>query len=177
MQDVFIEYLVKKRTTPVTILLKIGIAVAAVLVALLVLTFSGFLGSLSFLGVVIAVGTVYGAYYLITSQNIEYEYSVTNGEMDVDIIVAQRRRKRLLTVNCKEVEAFGRYKEEDHTQKNYQTKIFACDSPVGEDVWYCSSRQKEKGLTILVFNANEKMLNAIKPYLPRPIMHEAFRIG
>lgn len=43
-------------------------------------------------------GSLYGGYILITNMSVEYEYIVTNGEMDIDKIIAKRRRKRLITV-------------------------------------------------------------------------------
>lgn len=177
MQDIFIEYLVKRERTAQTTLLKIGIVLLAVLICAAALLFGGALGALSMLAPLLAVGAVYGAYYLITSMNVEYEYSVTNGELDVDQIIAQRKRKRLVSVNCKEVEAFGRYKAAEHQGKNYQTKIIACDNIANPELWYCAVRLKQSGLTLVVFNANQKMLDGIKPFLPRPIMHEAFRLG
>lgn len=177
MQDIFIEYLVKRQKTPQTTVLKILIVLAAILICAAAMLFGGVLGSLSILAPLLAVGAIYGAYYLITSMNVEYEYSVTNGELDVDQIIAQRKRKRLVTVNCKEVEAFGRYKPAEHQGKSYQTKIIACDNIASPELWYCVVRLKQSGQTLVVFNANQRMLDGIKPFLPRPIMHEAFRVG
>ena len=177
MQDIFIEYLVKKKSTPQTTLLKLLIVLGAILALPAILFLSQYLGMFSILSPILAVGALYGAYYLITSMNVEYEYSVTNGELDIDKIIAQRKRKRLLTINCRSVESFGRYKASEHTQKSYQTRMMTCDAPDSPDLWYCTVRAGDKGLTLVVFNASEKMLGAIKPFLPRPIMHEAFRAG
>lgn len=177
MQDIFIEHLVAKQKLPITILLRVLIVLAAVIIAVAAMMFSGVLGPLSILSPLIAVGAIYGAYFLITSMNIEYEYAVTNGELDVDQITAQRKRKRLVSVNCRSVEAFGRYKPAEHQGKTYQTKILACDNPNNEDVWYAVIRLQKSGQTLVVFNATERMLEAMKPFLPRPIMHEVFRVG
>jgi hypothetical protein len=127
------------------------------------------------LGPLVAVGAIYGAYFLVSSMSVEYEYSVTNGDLDIDQITAQRRRKRLVSVSCKEVEAFGHYKPEEHQNKTYQTKIMACDTPANPELWYCVVRLKQSGTTLVVFNASPKMLEGMKRFLPRPIMHEAFK--
>lgn len=177
MQDIFIEYLVKKQRTLQTTLLKILIAVGCVLFLLLAFASSQYLGPFSIVVPIAAVGALYGARQLITSMNVEFEYSITNGELDVDKIIAQRKRKRLITVNCRNVDDFGRYKASEHAQATYQTRLLACDSSGSPDLWYCVIRDKDKGLTLLVFNTNEKMLGAIKPFLPRPIMHQVFRAG
>ncbi|MCL2055731.1 MAG: hypothetical protein FWH02_00755 [Oscillospiraceae bacterium] len=175
MQDVFIEYMVKKRRTPAVMLAKLGIALGGGMLSLAAFSFSSLLGPFGFLGVVIAFGAVYGAYLLITGFNIEYEYTLTNGEMDVDKILAQKRRKRLISIKLREVEDFGQYKAAEQASRNYQQKIFACDDPTGGDLWFASVHHKDKGATLLVFNANEKMLGAAKPFLPRPIFHRAFQ--
>ena len=177
MQDIFIEYMVKKQNTPQRMAAKALVVLAAVVVSLVAFLFSGYLGGLSFLMPVIVIGAFYGAYYVITSMNVEFEYSVTNGELDVDQIIAQRKRKRLISVDCRSVEKFGRFKPEEHSGKTYGAKIMACDSPQSGDLWYCVSRMKESGMALVVFNANQKMLEGIKPFLPRPIMHEAFKVG
>jgi hypothetical protein len=88
--------------------------------------------------------------------------------MDVDKIIAQRRRKRLASVKLREVEAFGRYNPDEHS--TVSNKILACDSPHNPELWYC-----KKGQTFIVFNANDKMLEAIKKFLPGTILREAFK--
>lgn len=176
MQDAFIEYMVKRKTTPKIIMAKIGIVVGTLLLWALIVIFLGS-GKFSFIGLIAAFGSLYGGVYLITSMNVEFEYVVTNGDIDIDKIIARRKRRRLVTVNCREAEAFGRYKASEHATKSYQTKIFACESLDSEGLWYCAVRLKDKGLTLVVFNANEKMLEAIKPFLPRPVLREAFGMG
>jgi hypothetical protein len=175
MQDVFIEYMVAKRQTIGTTLLKLFIGLGGVAVAIAAFMFSPYLGAFNFLGVFIAAGAIYGAWVLITGMNIEYEYSLTNGELDIDTIIAQRKRKRLLSLKVRDVEDFGRYNAPEQEGKTYQTKIFACDHPLGEELWYFVTQHREKGKTLVVFNASEKMLEGMKPFLPRSLSHKAFR--
>lgn len=88
-----------------------------------------FIGALAFL---ILCGAIYGAYWLISGMSIEYEYILTNGEIDVDKIIAQRKRKRLVTVSAKTFEAFGPYKPEEHVNRNYDSRILACESETSD---------------------------------------------
>jgi hypothetical protein len=175
MQDVFIEYMVAKRQTIKTTLLKLLIAGGGVTVAIVAFMASPLLGALNFLGLVIAVGVIYGAWVLITGMNIEYEYSLTNGELDIDKITAQRKRGRLLSVKVRDVEDFGRYNAQEQEGKTYQTKIFACDHPLGEGLWYFVTQHRDKGKTLVVFNASDKMLEGMRPFLPRTLTQKAFR--
>jgi hypothetical protein len=41
--------------------------------------------------------------------NVEYEYIVTNGEMDVDMIQSKTNRKRLISFKCSEIERIEPY--------------------------------------------------------------------
>ncbi|MCR5816029.1 MAG: DUF6106 family protein, partial [Ruminococcus sp.] len=73
----------------------------AVLVIGLIVAFGLFFLTASFgiggLGLILAGGALFLAYYMTTSFDNEYEYLLTNGEMDFDKIIAQRSRKRLIT--------------------------------------------------------------------------------
>lgn len=174
MQDFFVEYIVKRRSTTQSVLAKVGIVVAAIVAALALMLFSGYLGDFSMFGTLAAIGALYGGYYLLTGMSIEYEYIVTNGEMDVDKIIAQRKRRRLMTINFREAEAFGRFKAVEHTGKTYGMRLFACDADDSQNLWYVTSRVKDKGLALLVFNGHDRVLEALKPFLPRPLFHAAF---
>ena len=174
VNDVFVEQIVRRKNTPQRMLAKAGIVIGAVVVALALVFFSGLLGEFAMFGTMAAIGALYGGYYLLTGMNVEYEYIVTNGEMDVDSIIAQRKRKRLLTVSFRDAEAFGRYNAQEHEGKTYGTRLFACDSPDSQNLWYVTARVKDKGQVLLVFNGFDRVLEAIKPFLPRPLFHQAF---
>jgi len=164
MQDTFVEYIISKRNTPKDIALKAGIIILAILLSFVIILFLSSVMPVAFL---LTVGVCYGAYYLLTGMNIEYEYSVTNGDIDIDTIIAQRKRKRLLSVNSKNFEKYGKYKREEHLNDNYQRKIFACDHIENPDNWYFTYKDVAKGDTIVVFSPNDRVLNAIKPFLNR----------
>ncbi|MDD2956172.1 MAG: hypothetical protein PHD67_07645 [Oscillospiraceae bacterium] len=172
--DVFIEHLVKKKNTPLEWLLRVLILLGAALLSVILFMFSGYLGVFQTFALMLIAGVIYGAWYIFTSFNVEFEYSITNGEMDVDKIIAQRKRKRLISVKCKDFETFGRYKPEEHAGRNYQTKILAYDSASSDDAWYCTFRTTANGNTLLVFNATDKMLGAMKTTMPKPLVFENF---
>ena len=70
--------------------------------------------------------------------NVEFEYVLTNGDIDVDKIIAQRKRKRLVSVKCSSFEELGKYKAAEHQNKTYQTKLMVCSNPEDPEVWYLS---------------------------------------
>ena len=102
------EYMISEKQTAKTVLKKIGIYFAA-----LVLTFVSFIVMIMFPSVLIGflpmviVLIFYVAYRINTSFDVEYEYILTNGELDIDKITNKRRRKRLMTIHCKSFTAFA----------------------------------------------------------------------
>ena len=86
-----------------TALKKAGLGLAAA-----VLTFAVFVvQSISFLTPAVFVLSIWAANKFIRLQNIEYEYIVTNGELDVDKIMGRSKRKRLVTADARNFEVFA----------------------------------------------------------------------
>lgn len=165
-KDVFCEYMVRRRTTA-----RIAAQKAVVVAVFLLLSLLGAFSlisspSLYHIAFLLPWGiSLIVTYYLITAMNVEYEYTVTNGEMDVDMIVAKRRRSRLITFHASNVEAFGPYLYQDHSGNRYQDTVMACEHPRAESLWYCVARVPGRGSVLVVFSANQKLLDAIRPFL------------
>lgn len=165
--DVFIEHLVKKKPTGADTAKKVGLILAVVLIALICFTIGfAFLGPIALL---LIFGACYGAYWLISGMSVEYEYILTNGEIDVDKIVAQRKRKRLVTVSAKTFEAFGPYKAAEHVNRNYDSRILACESEESDGVFCAEFHHATLGHCLLVFNPDDRIIQGIKSYLPRTV--------
>lgn len=164
--DTFIEQLVAKRSTAKDTIFRILI-VLGVLVVAVISYFLSILTPLPMIGMLVLVGGCYGAYFLMTSLNVEYEYIVTNGELDIDKIIARRKRKRLLTVSAKTFEEFGPYTENTSFEAA-QTTVEATDAS-GQGIYYAVFRHPAHGQTSLFFTPDERVLEAIKIALPRNI--------
>jgi hypothetical protein len=165
--DVFVEHMVKKQSTTQEILLKIFYAVAGLAICAACLYFSMFAQLLGMILPLLGFGAIYGAYILITNMNVEYEYIVTNGEMDVDKIMAKRRRKRLLTANARNFEEFGVYHHADHQSKQYENRVYACESLTAPNSFYAVFKHRTLGRTLLVFTPDDRVIEALKTFVPR----------
>ena len=85
--DTFAEQLVTKTQNSSDSIKKIIVlAGGGVIVALLL--YLTFIFPLTF---ILAAGAAYAIYLLFTGLNIEYEYTVTNGILDIDKIIAKRK--------------------------------------------------------------------------------------
>ena len=106
--DVFMEKIVPKRKDLKDSLIASLIVFFTVVVSLILIVFKIPLLSELGLNIFIVAGLIYLAYRLITSRNVEFEYIVTNGDLDIDRITAKRKRKRIFSASCKEFDILAR---------------------------------------------------------------------
>lgn len=113
---------------------------------------------------ILAVGGGYVTYLLFQGRYVEYEYTFTNGELDIDKIIARKKRKALLSVEVRTFSDFGKYSD-DMEESEDMTVVFATDN-IASNEYYADFDHKEYGKTRLVFVPDEKMLGNIKKFLP-----------
>lgn len=162
--DIFVEQIVKKEATGKTFALKalIGLGAAAICAISVFLMLMGFA-----IALFIALGALYGAYYLMTNLDIEYEYIVTNGEIDIDKIIAQRNRKRLLSVKASVFERFGKLSDAPAVGSGVTVINAEGTSANAADSYYADFPHSAYGNVRLIFNPEEKVIEALKPYFSR----------
>ncbi len=174
MNDVFLERMVKKKLEPVDILLMILIVAGALLLSWLGFIVGFFLLGFPMLTVVVLTASVYGAYKLIGTRLVEYEYCLTNGNLTVDRILQKSRRKRLTSFECSSCADIGRYGEAEPRLKNqsFDLRLFATSTSDRSNAWYMNVRSSKTGKTLVVFEPDEALLEAIKQFLPRQLRFE-----
>ncbi len=158
--DTFVEQIVKKKKQPLDWLIIVAVCLAALVVSWAILKFVNFL-----LPMIVLV--VWGAWWLITNRNLEFEYSITNGEMDVDCIIAQRRRKRLCSITCSKVEAYGELAKSDLGGRKFDHTIMAAPTVNMDGNYYFIYRSKKYGRTLVIFHPDERVQQAFFGALPR----------
>jgi len=175
--DVFVEQMIKRKLNAKDYLIAAGIAILAMILVFLCLTvFAQIIGTLF---VLIIGGIVYIAYKLIKTRFVEFEYSFTNGDLTVDKIIDRSRRKRVVSFDMKDVEEIGRYTQENAKtllQKSTKLKLFTGknENGISEDSWYILCNSHKYGYLMLVFDPEEKVLEAIKKFLPVPVRVKCF---
>lgn len=154
--DTFMEYMVKKDATVASQLKKCGILLAGLLLAGAGVMM---LGSqyLNMLGAALIVCTGWVVYLLLRLQNVEYEYIVTNGEMDVDKIEGKSKRKRLVTIELSSVTEFAPIDPERPAQVGNRVKIFAARNMKSKETYAAFLTHKELGECVLYFTPNEEI--------------------
>jgi len=160
--DVFVEQIVKKKKDFTDYL----IITAACFLALVIL-FGIFIYLFFFLPLA-AVGLGYGLYYLINSRHVEFEYSVTNGDIDIDRIVGKKKRQRIVSVSGSKIEAFGRLTG-DFDAGKFDRRVMAAPSPFEEGLLYFSYRSKKRGNTLVIFMPGDRIVKALNEGLRRDL--------
>ena len=87
--DTFFEQIVRKKKTQAEWLIMGGTVVVAAVVLFAILNVP-ILMQIPFISTLLIIGVGYGGWWLITSQNMEFEYCVTNGDIDIDLIIFKR---------------------------------------------------------------------------------------
>ncbi len=164
--DFFTEYIIQRKKTGKDYFY-IGLILFAFFIVLYMgLVFAPYFGNLFLLYV---VGISYGAYFLVRRFNIEYEYIFTNGELDIDRIIAKRSRRRIITVNAREFDFFepiSSDKVKNIPSMGIQRTIHAEGDRKSEQVYVIVLNHK--GIkTCLYIQPSKKILDGIRRYLPR----------
>lgn len=169
MTDTFAEQLVKKSQSSSDSLKKVLILAGGGVITALLCYVSFFITPLALL---LVAGAIYALYMLIIGLNIEYEYTVTNGSLDIDKIIAKRKRVSMISVDVKDFTAFGSF--DDGYDDNFSgTTILTTGIDKVDEVekpsYYANFNHESYGEVRLVFSPDERVLDSIKPYLPRNI--------
>ena len=172
--DSFKEQIVRKELsqrekTSKYLLMIASVALAAACFMFLVGTY------LMMIGVLLAGLALFGGYQLTTRMDLEYEYIFTSGEVDVDKIVAQRSRKRLVTFKCQNVTAIGKDNDSFEVPDDHTLVIASANNSELDD-YYISFKHKSLGNTTVIFTPEAEMLTLIVKALPAPIRKDAVKL-
>lgn len=168
MMDIFCEFIVKKKFGVINFLLLFGLSSAAVILAfVLFIIISPFLGPE--ISMLVVIGVIYFAYTLSKGLFVEFEYALTNNEMDVDKILAKSKRKRVITVDFKNIDICASINDEKYSYEYKNTASIAktfnltgvCDNEI-----YFVDFAGEKGKTRVLFQPSDKMKEAMKTINP-----------
>ena len=166
MGDVFNEQIVKRHATFQDTLKRIGIFILVLAVILVSIVFA------QNAAIFIAAAAIFGAVYLMSYLNKEYEYVFTNGELDVDVIYNRSRRKRLFSVVVKDIEVMAHIDDKSH-ESAFTTaqQVYNCHSGENGPNTYAFLAVVKGKKAKVIFEPNEKMLKAIGSTLNRRKLH------
>ncbi len=152
--DHYNEQLLTKVTDTKDILKRVAIGLGLLLVIFLSLMAMMMFGA--FMLIIVPIGGCYLAYILFTNTFVEYEYIVTNNDLDIDKIVGRRKRKRLITVNLGFVTEWGEYTGEII---NADATVIATDGRGQGDYYLLAQHGKYGKVAVIITPIEETLIN------------------
>jgi membrane-bound ClpP family serine protease len=158
--------MVKKAATAKDKLLKVLIIVGVVLIF--------FISNMAIpmFGMFISLAVGFGAYIILGRLKKEFEYSFTNGELDIDVIYNKSSRKRLFNGNVKDFEIMAHVEDKSH-ENTFSTANERLDFSTGtvSDNSYVFLTNYKGKRTAVVIEPNDEMLASISKILTRRRFH------
>lgn len=165
--DIYHEHLYKRRKRLVDLTAQVGIVTGVLLLAAVAFiaarNYLGFAGRI--LGFAAAFALAYFGYKLFMTFSKEFELTYYNGEMDVDQILSQTQRKRLITVDVRSFDEFGILTPEtkEHlSQRHFDQQVDARSFQRDAVVYYAAMKHKKNGFVLLVFEPDSVILEDIQ---------------
>lgn len=165
MSDLYTELLVQRKSSAFLKVLKAILAVLTAGTAVLALfTMNLFL---------IIAAFVFAIAFVLIGQNtdVEFEYLHINDEIDVDKILNKNKRKRLMTIDLKSVEAAAPLGS--HALDSYRRlKVMDCSAKDPDQKPYVLICKVDKEVKQVLLQLDQKMINNLKEYMPRKFVED-----
>jgi hypothetical protein len=159
MGEVFVEHIVKRKLDLKGLLIRF----AAIFVTLTVFIFGT--GILGMVGLTLTALLGYVTYLAFVYTSVEYEYSLVNGDLTIEKILGQRKRKHITDIELKNAELIAPVKSADvHGRSAVITKDYSSGAK-GDNV-YAIIYNDPDGQAKYLFEPTEKMIDAM--YHVRP---------
>ena len=161
MNDLYIEERIKQKIKGTTMLKIVGLILSALVAMYLAMVF--------YILFMVAIPYVAFAIYLITRCNYEYEYLYFQGELDIDRISAKSSRKRILSVNVKEMEILAPTGSAE-LQRYNNLKSIDCSSNTGKKTYEMVATRKGQ-LVRIIFEPSQKLVDGMRMLAPRKVFY------
>jgi len=142
---------------------KIGILAGGIAACVLTVLLAIITGRMLLLMLTLLAG--FATWYFYVQNCIEYEYVISGDELVITKILAESKRKPLLTVSILKFTAFGNLSEAEPVGSG-TTLVLAC-AEQNADTYYADFDHEDYGQTRLLLSPNEDILLYFAKKLPR----------
>lgn len=170
MENYYEQIVVKKMSQTKKIMIIIGF-ILLVLVIVVSIAFSAAMPPLTVAALAALIGCGYLIYHIISNLKVEYEYTFVGGEMRVERIKRQVRRKKVCAFDVKAVDDLGKYNNPETGERNIDIKkhelvLRAESDDMNPDTYYVVIHDKIRHKpAVLLFNPDKTTLEKIRPFL------------
>ena len=112
---------------------------------------------------------------LINYQKVEYEYSVVDNTLNVDKIIAKRRRKKIVRLRIDEIKEMVKFNEK-YTGKKINKYFIAVDDVNDDDVYAFTFYNEARGNLAVVMKPNNTILEGMRPKLNPSIQIQVVKL-
>ena len=153
--DIYAEWLVKRKKSPLTVPFYIGI-VLLFLIGFYVSVISPF-------GFVALLAAAAAAYFGSARLHVEYEYVFVTNELAIDRILSQQKIEKMASMKSHEF---------DYIKGNNQVKVVDFSSGKADANTYGIAYSDENGKFVYVIEPNDNLLKCMKSAAPRKVIIE-----
>lgn len=167
MSEIFKEYLIKQKKSPKDVMIQTGLIVGAILLSLILFVVGG-----QFIGPLLVVGIIFGTGFLFNKFSREYEYILTNNEMDIDVIYNRNSRKRVITIDMRKIEFMASIKDERYIGEIAKPgrKVFNTSDNSNKENTYAIVTDTEKfGMCKILITPNDALLDELYKQAPNKV--------
>ncbi len=159
MSDIFIEQIVKRNKSQSDQIQSIASFAVVIIIAV---------GSTNFMPslfpIILMVGG-FGAYVFSSRKNIEYEYSFTNTELDIDAIYNRSKRKRLFSTDLKDSPVIFKTSNTNYSLKYETLKCIDYSTNTSSDNTYTIIANINNVAHRIIIEPNERLITAFEEKL------------
>lgn len=169
--DIYSETLIKKKlSSKEKSLVKMLFALILVssFVFILVVPFFAWaihLPILMYASLLIFAAMLFFVWRKLKSMQIEYEYIITNDVLDFDMIVCEKKRSRIISLDIKTVEEIGAF-DKKISEQRFDTVFHVEKKEDGYDNFYLTVSHPKFKRVLIIFTPDANMLEALKKTLP-----------
>ena len=156
MDEIFIERIVKRKVDIKGMLLRV-LAVVLTVLSLCTILFLGMLG---------LTLTILFAYLVWAYTSVEYEYSFLNTELTIEKIMGQRKRKHVDEFDIKQAEIIAPAVSDEIKSRAGNIVTLDYSTGYGSSDLYSMITNTDKGAVQVLFNADEKLIEAMRHMRP-----------
>lgn len=178
MNDIFIEQLVSKKRSVKDRIVFIAVILLELIIptTIVLLTMRGFITPyFIYIAFFIFIFGIWFIWFVRSHQNVEFEYQVVQDIVVVSKIIAKRKRKEIMKLDVRTIDKLDKGSEPEIQKMNFVRLYDAAEkSSDDENTTYAVFQHAALGRCALMFNPNERVLNAMKPYLKKEIVLKVF---
>lgn len=168
MNEMYAEWLVKRKSPAYTMLIKIAMGILCVIAFFL--SMSPVFG---IFGVLILLAAAAATYFVFRNSEVEFEYLYVTNTLSIDRIYGRSKRKKAWEGSMEGIQIVAptdSTEARDHETKNMKLLDFSSHVPGAKT--YTLISQSGAETTKIIFEPNDKLLQCMRMTAPRKVINQ-----